>query len=89
MADPILLPTPSTPLPFEAELAPLFAGFVRIAVYAAKSAQPGNKDITFQRVLEGLIRSWREETRFMRRMRAFSVPPLSATSTPPAADPTN
>lgn len=88
MTDPAPFPLPNQPLPFEADLAPIFSGFVRIAAHAAKSAQPGVKDIAFQRILEGLIRSWREEARFMRRMRAFGPHPLAAapSETTPASN---
>lgn len=65
------------PLPFEAELSPVFQGFVRVASAAAKAAQPGHKDITYQRVLEAMIRSWRDETRFMRRINAIRPRPLA------------
>lgn len=67
---------PGDPMPFEAGLAPVFSGFVRIAAEAARHAEPGSRDITYQRVLEGLIRSWREESRFMRRMKAFAPQPI-------------
>lgn len=84
MSELAVLPTPDT-MPFEAELQPIFAGFVRIAASAAAHAPAANRDSAFQHLLAGLVRSWREETRFMRRMRAFGPHPVPPDPPAPVA----